>query len=225
MKSAAKAKQTKRGRKGSGLKDLSPEAARYVISGWSLSAVREAVALQGRAQALGPHGQAPTLERALKGDLGFAVALESEYSHLRPRVVLKAQTVRDQLISADVDVDYADVAEGFLADVAGAQIGKLTASYGEGLGGGTSAEPERFVIAVDRLARAQAKLSAKQRAALWGVLVFNLSLADVGYAVAGEKETFACSPHKLRAAGSLLLEGALHAMLPLYRDRIERNSP
>ena len=241
----------KPGRKASGLRELSPEAARLAISRATLalvqagtrgpsaapvspdvatrraeaaerSAVREvrgAVLMQTQVgertmPAMSRSAVAPTLERLLQGDVRFGVVPMAEADgEVRMKAVVRGDGGLSKLRQIGVPIELVKTAEAFLNDVEGARIGKLTASYGEGGGGATSAEPERMLMAMQRLIRAQEALNASDRVVLWGVLVFGLNLADMGHATDGGR---ALTDDRMRERAALRLEIALERIRPHY---------
>lgn len=217
IKGSAKPKG-KPGRKASGLRGLTPEQARHVVSKAALKAVREAVALQGRVvKETGMAGGVPTLERLLRGDVEMTQVLVAEEGEVHLRPAMMTASLETRLEDAGLSQRLAWVAGKFVADVEGVRIGKLTASYGEGTGGGQADEALRVVIRMRRLVAAQAMLTPKERTAVWGLLVFGLNMTDVGWALAGDR--FGARGEPLRNASALLLEGALERMAPHYEAR------
>jgi hypothetical protein len=240
---AAKPAARKAGRKASGLRDLPPEAARLAVSRAALelleagreatpvevkavtrravTVVEGAVTLQREARQVGAGGGAPTLERLLRGDVEMASIKVVDDGQVRMQPVVRGDATGSRLKAAGVPEDLRWTAERFLGDVEAATIGRLTASYGEGLGGGRAAEPERLVVSLDRLARAQAVLTPKERTAVWAHLVFGLSLTDTGWAVNGERSGSRKEP--LIAAGLIFVEAGLERMHPHYQARGEES--
>lgn len=213
IKTKSEAKK-KPGRKASGLRDLSPDAARYVVCKASLAAVRRAEVLRTTAAKLpGATGAAPSLERMLKGDLEIAAVMVVDDGEVTLQPVLRSTAYDKQLRAAGVPAELVFVAKAFAADVEGSTIGKLTGSYGEGFGGGASAEPERVLMAMDRLVKAQAKLNRSERFTVWSALVFSLPLVDIGWALYGGR---GWTRTHLTEAAALLLEAALERMQPWY---------
>jgi hypothetical protein len=158
----------------------------------------------------------PSLERALKNDLFFASTPVAEDGAIVIQPVLKSKAYEDQLRRAAVPAWLHYTAKAFSADVEGAVIGKLTASYGEGLGGGSAAEPERLLLAVDRLTKAQHLLTRNERFALWSSLVLNLPLHDIGHSLYGGR---GLDRVQLTERAALLLECALERMQNHYQSR------
>jgi hypothetical protein len=215
MKQAKSAARGKPGRKASGLRDLPPAAARLAINEAALKAVRQALALQDDfRKRSGMSGGLPTLERMIRADvvLDQVKVPEAGEVHLRP--VLRASTLTEQLLKAGFDRRSAWTGERFARDVEASTIGKLTGSYGEGRGGGTASEPERVLIAVDRVRRATEPLNRQERTAVWSVLVFGLSMTDTGWALAGER--MGSARPRLNDAAWLFLAAALERMAPYY---------
>lgn len=207
--------KNKPGRKASGLRDLPPSAARLAVNAAALKAVREALALRTEfTKRSGMSGGLPSLERMIRQDvvLDSVKVPEAGEIHLRP--VLRATTLAEQMMKLGFDQGRAWVAERFVRDIESATIGKLTASYGEGLGGGTSSEPERVLIAIDRVRKATECLNRQERTAVWSVLVFGLSMTDTGWALAGGR--MGQSRARLNDAAWLFLDAALERMAPHY---------
>lgn len=209
-------KKNKPGRKASGLRDLPPAAARLAINEAALSAVRSALATRTAfVERTGRSGGLPTLERMMREDVHLSsVRAMGDDGVLEIRPVLRCATLSEQLLKAGFDERSAWVAEKFARDVEASTIGKLTGSYGEGRGGATSSEPERVLIAIDRLQKATEKLNAQERTAVWAVLVFGLSMTDTGWAVAGSR--MGQSRGRLNDAAWLILAAALERMAPHY---------
>jgi hypothetical protein len=217
IKAKSEAEKKKPGRKPSGLRDLKPEAARLSVLKAAAKLVREAEVLRKAAGKLpGAKDGVPSLERALKNDLFFASTPVAEDGHITIQPVLKSKAYEDQLRRAAVPARLHYTAKAFTADVEGAVIGKLTASYGEGLGGGSAAEPERLMIAVDRLTKAQHLLTRNERFALWASLVLNLPLVDIGHALYGGR---GLDQVRLTERAALILECALERLEVHYQAR------
>ncbi len=218
---AAKAPKGKAGRKASGLRDLSPEAARFVIAGHALKAVRQAVGVKTEAEKI-ENGSAgvPTLDRLLRGDLGFdrvikEIAEDGAPIYIR---VLRGDGGLKRLKDTGLSALLVRVAERFMRDVEGATIGKLVAGY-DGFSGGSGywrGEPERVIAALDRLGRSQQYLTRKERLSVWGTLVFGLSLTDVGHATDGDRIS---NVRELRTAAAIHTESALDRMAGYYLRR------
>lgn len=230
--------KAKPGRKASGLRELSPEAARLAIStatlelvqagvgGWSGLAkadgalrvaarkVGEAERFAGRIGERLGYAMAPTLERLLQGDVRFGVVPVADEGGVRMKAVVRGDGGVSRLRQAGVPLELVRTAEAFLEDVERARIGKLTASYGEGGGGATAAEPERVVAAIQRLVAAQEALNTQDRVVLWGALVFGLSMEDIGHATDGGR--MASRQRMIERAG-LRLEIALERIRPHYQ--------
>ena len=243
---AASGPPVKAGRRASGLRDLSPEAARLAIMLQSLELARSAPAAgevetataasrrlraariasvsrvegavsfrDGIGRQLG-RAETPTLERLLMGDVVLARVDVPEDGVVQVQRVVRGDGGVSRLRAAGVPAALIFTAEAFLRDVEAARIGKLTASYGEGLGGGCSAEPERMLMAMQRLLKAQRDLNAMDRMVLWGALVFGLSFHDVGHATDGERTAV---KKRLIERGQLRLEVALERIKPAYDAR------
>lgn len=231
----------KSGRKASGIRDLSPDAARLAISLAALDAVqcvatpdelhraecaavkrvKAAVALSDRQRAAtGMAGGLPTLERLLREDIFAARVSVPEDGCLTFRPALRSANLEEQLLGHGFEKRLAWTAERFVQDVEACTVGKLTASYGEGLGGGSSAEPQRLVVALDRLRIATKELNRQERTAVWAVLVFGLSMTDTGWALAGKP--FGHDPKAMRNAAWLFLDAALERMAVHYEAIGER---
>lgn len=205
----------KRGRKASGLRNLPPEAAAFVLAGASLQAVRAAVALrETMRKETGMAGGLPTLERLMRADVAMARINVPEAGELGLKPVLRAASLEQQLRAAGFDDRAAWVGERFARDVEAMTIGKLTASYGEGCGGATSAEPLRVVAAMDRVRRATESLTRRERLCVWSVLVFGVNMTDTGWALVGRQ--FGGRGEPLRNAAWLYLDAALERMAPYY---------
>lgn len=215
MAAARRADTRKRGRKASGLRDLPPEAAALVLAGASLKAVREAVALrETMRKETGMAGGLPTLERLMRQDVAMARINVPEAGEVAMRPVLRAASLEAQLRAAGFGDRGAWVGERFARDVEAMTIGKLTASYGEGLGGGTSAEPLRVLAAMDRVHKATVLLTRRERLAVWSVLVFGVNMTDTGWALVGRQ--FGDQRRRLSDAAWLYLDAALERMAPFY---------
>ncbi|ATC26486.1 hypothetical protein [Caulobacter vibrioides] len=252
IKSIKKETKGKAGRKASGLRDLSPEAARLAISRAALKAietplpadmsaaaqqarraeiarvglkreanlVRGAVALQQTAiKATGMSGGVPTLERLLREDVSIASLQTVEDGEFAIRPVMRSKTMQEVLVGCGVERAVAWAGEEFIADVERATIGRLTASYGEGLGGAATAEPLRVLQALDRLGRAQERLTRKERVAVWGFLVLGMSATDVGWALVGNALAKSKGGERdMRTATALVVEAALERMAVFYKS-------
>lgn len=214
----AKAKQTegkKRGRKASGLRGLPPAAAALAINLEALAVVKRALSTRERMRVeTGMAGGLPTLERLMRDDVAMTQIKVPEAGDVSLHPVLRATTLEQQLIKAGLDEGRAWTGERFARDVEAMTIGKLTASYGEGLGGGQSAEPMRVVIAMDRVARATASLNRQERTAVWAILVFGLSMTDLGWSLYGHRA--GNRRMGLVDAAWLFLDAALEKMQPFY---------
>lgn len=238
------------GRKASGLRDLSPEAARLAISRAALRAieaplpadmprgeqgarrveirrqalkseantVRRAVDLGDRAiKATGMSGGVPTLERLLREDVAIGSLQTVEDGEFAIRPVMRAKTMTEVLLACGIDRKLARTAEMFTVDVERSTIGRLTASYGEGRGGAATAEPLRLLQAMDRLGKAQERLTRKERAATWGFLILGMTATDVGWAMIGDRlKGPAEGERDMRTATALIVEAALERMSLFY---------
>lgn len=215
---ALKAKKGKPGRKASGLRDLTPDEARYAVSKAMLGAVLDAKAFKAQvAKIPGLVDGLPSLDRLLRADLQIVSVLVADDGDVALQPALRSTAYEKQLANAGVPSELVFVAKAFIADVEGATVGKLTSSYGEGLGGGSAAEPERLVVAMDRLLKAQRQLNRGERFAVWSALVFGLPLADIGWALYGGR--FGTHTDRLCCAAGLVLEAALERMQPWYLAR------
>lgn len=213
-------KKNKPGRKASGLRDLPPSAARLAINEAALKAVRGALALQDEfRKRSGMSGGLPTLERMIRADVVIDQVKVPEAGEVYLRPVLRSVTLREQLIRAGFDPRSAWTGERFARDVEASTIGKLTGSYGEGGGGASSSEPERVIIALDRVHKATEGLNRQERTAVWAVLVFGLSMTDTGWALAGDR--VGTHRGRLNDASWLFLAAALERMTPHYEARGE----
>jgi len=214
----AKAKQTegkKRGRKASGLRGLPPAAAALAINLEALAVVKRALSTRERMRVeTGMAGGLPTLERLMRDDVAMTQIKVPEAGDVSLHPVLRATTLEQQLIKAGLDEGRAWTGERFARDVEAMTIGKLTASYGEGLGGGQSAEPMRVVIAMDRVALATKSLNRQERTAVWAILVFGLSMTDLGWSLYGHRA--GGRRMGLVDAAWLFLDAALEKMQPFY---------
>lgn len=214
----AKAKQTegkKRGRKASGLRGLPPAAAALAINLEALAVVKRALSTRERMRVeTGMAGGLPTLERLMRDDVAMTQIKVPEAGDVSLHPVLRATTLEQQLIKAGLDEGRAWTGERFARDVEAMTIGKLTASYGEGLGGGQSAEPMRVVIAMDRVALATKSLNRQERTAVWAILVFGLSMTDLGWSLYGHRA--GGRRQRLVDAAWLFLDAALEKMQPFY---------
>lgn len=214
----AKAKQTegkKRGRKASGLRGLPPAAAALAINVQALAVVKRALSTRERMRVeTGMAGGLPTLERLMRDDVAMIQIKVPEAGDVSLHPVLRAVTLEQQLIKAGLDEGRAWTGERFARDVEAMTIGKLTASYGEGLGGGQSAEPMRVVIAMDRVAQATKSLNRQERTAVWAILVFGLSMTDLGWSLYGHRA--GGRRQRLVDAAWLFLDAALEKMQPFY---------
>lgn len=214
----AKAKQTegkKRGRKASGLRGLPPAAAALAINLEALAVVKRALSTRERMRVeTGMAGGLPTLERLMRDDVAMTQIKVPEAGDVSLHPVLRATTLEQQLIRAGLDEGRAWTGERFARDVEAMTIGKLTASYGEGLGGGQSAEPMRVVIAMDRVTLATKSLNRQERTAVWAILVFGLSMTDLGWSLYGHRA--GGRRQRLVDAAWLFLDAALEKMQPFY---------
>jgi|GEM_PF-6365997 len=214
----AKAKQTegkKRGRKASALRGLPPAAAALAINLEALAVVKRALSTRERMRVeTGMAGGLPTLERLMRDDVAMTQIKVPEAGDVSLHPVLRAATLEQQLIKAGLDEGRAWTGERFARDVEAMTIGKLTASYGEGLGGGQSAEPMRVVIAMDRVALATKSLNRQERTAVWAILVFGLSMTDLGWSLYGHRA--GGRRQRLVDAAWLFLDAALEKMQPFY---------
>lgn len=250
INSIKKETKGKPGRKASGLRDLSPEAARLAISRAALraieaplpgdmpkdaqaarraeiarvslkpeaNAVRRAVNLGERVvRATGRIDGVPTLERLLREDVAVGSLQTIEDGEFSIRPVMRAKTMTEVLLASGIDKGLARAAEMFAMDVERATIGRLTASYGEGVGGAVTAEPLRLLQAMDRLGRAQERLTRKERAATWGFLILGMTATDVGWALIGDRlKRPAEGERDMRTATALVVEAALERMSVFY---------
>lgn len=252
IKSIKKETKGKAGRKASGLRDLSPEAARLAIGraalaaveapvstdlspaareaaraevarkalGQAVKVVRGAVSLQRAVvRATGETGGVPTLERLLREDVAVAGLQTADDGEFTIRPVLRSKTMQEVLLDCGVDRTVAWAADQFMADVERSTIGRLTASYGEGIGGASAAEPLRVLQALDRLGRAQSRLTHKERLATWGFLVLGMTATDVGWALIGDKLGKPKGGERdMRTATALVVEAALERMAVFYKS-------
>jgi hypothetical protein len=262
INSIKKETKGKPGRKASGMRDLSPEAARLAISRAALRAieaplpaelsageqaaqrakiaraalkletntVRRAVALSGQVERVtGRAAVVPTLERLLREDVAIGSVQTVDDGEFSFRPVIRAKTMAEVLLATGVDKKLARTAEMFTMDVERATIGRLTASYGEGLGGSTTAEPLRLLQAMDRLGRAQERLTRKERVATWGFLILGMTATDVGWALIGNalakpapekpgkaRGKASGGERDMRTATALVVEAALERMAVFY---------
>lgn len=232
----------KRGRKASGLRDLQPELALAAITGASVEVCRHVLKQGERAEQIA--GQAaPTLERMLKADVLVQGVEVEEAGITRVRALVRADTAEaaavasamtalvsagrpgsaEQMLGKEgVDRRFVRTAGMFLRDVEAARPGALSASYSADRvdGGRFRTEQERVAFACERLVKAQTGLTRDERAAVWGVLVFGLPLADVGWAAAGR--LVGTRPEALIAAGGILLLSALERMTPHYQREADK---
>lgn len=215
MAQAKSKMKNKPGRKASGLRDLPPAAARLAINEAALKAVRAALALRTEfTKRSGMSGGLPSLERMIREDVVLDQVKVPEAGEIFLRPVLRAATLSERLVKMGFTAERAWVAERFARDVEASTIGRLTASYGEGCGGGRASEPERVLIALDRLRRATECLNRQERTAVWSVLVFGMSMTDTGWALAGGR--MGQSRQRLNDASWLFLDAALERMTPHY---------
>jgi len=209
----SEAEKKRPGRKASGLRELPPEAARYAVTKEMFAAVQAAEDFRRKVAKLpGLTDGAPSLARTLKGDLQVASMLVVEGGEVHMQPVLRSTDYEKQLRGAGVPEDLMFTAKAFTANVNGATLGKLTACW-DGAGGGSSAEPERFLIQVDMLNKASSHLNRNERFAVWAALVFGLPLHDIGWALFGLR---GWTKTHLTEAASLLLEAGLERMQPWY---------
>jgi hypothetical protein len=124
----------------------------------------------------------PTLERIMAGDLEV-VDFKAVHEVGMIKAV-RAKSLLTRLKDLCLDDDQMAAAINVSRLVERARIGRLTACY-DGAGGGAAHEPERFLVAVDELSKAMAKLDSHERAIVWGLTAFDVSLADLGGIVAG----------------------------------------
>lgn len=225
-----KAEGRKRGRKASGLRGLPPEAVALAVNREALAIVRRAVATREDMARRVPNSSRglPTLERLMRDDVAMALIKVPEEGQVEMRPVLRAATLEEQLFKAlatpgdtpereALAKAKAWVGERFARDVEAMTIGKLTANYegGASRSDRSSCEPERMLIAMNRVHRATRKLNRQERTAVWAILVFGLSMTDTGWALHGGKG--GASPRRLREAAWLFIDAGLEKMLPYYQ--------
>jgi len=198
------------------LRDLTPEEAEAVLNQSALAIVRRGEGLRETLRRETKMADGPTLERLMRGDCEMVEILVPEDGRLSQRRILRSGTLMQRLLKAGHGTDRAWTGERFAQDVEAMTIGKLTANYGGGASAQTrtSAEPERMLVALQRVHRATRTLSRKERAAAWGALVFGMSMTDLGYALYGHK--FGQAEPRLRDAAWLFLDAALERMAPFY---------
>lgn len=198
------------------LRDLTPDQAEALLNRSALAVVRQAVEVRETLRRETKMADGPTLERLMAGDCQIAEILVPEEGRLTARRIVRAQSLMQRLMKAGHSQDKAWTGERFARDVEAMMIGNLTANYEGGASSKarTSAEPERMLIAMQRVHRATGKLTRKERAAAWGALVFGMSMTDLGYALWGGQ--FGRAELRLRDAAWLSLEAALERMTPFY---------
>ncbi|WP_298699229.1 hypothetical protein [uncultured Brevundimonas sp.] len=197
------------------MRDLPPAAAALAVNAEALAVVRRAMATREEMRrSTGMAGGLPTLERMMRDDVAMAQIRVPEAGEISLRPVLRAVSLEAQLERAGFDRARAWAGERFARDVEAMTIGKLTGSYGEGLGGGTAAEPLRMIIAMDRVAKATGSLNRQERTAAWAVLVFGLTMTDTGWSLFGHRAGGARA--RLVDAAWLFLDAALEKMQPFY---------
>lgn len=128
----------------------------------------------------------PTIERVLRGDVAIALRPIEFGDTGVVRVLRSASALPWTLRRMNIADEMIHVALRFSADFEKSRLGGLTANYeGVNPNGSKGGEPERWLEAVDLLSKASARLDDDERLALYGVVLFDVSLADIGERVAG----------------------------------------
>lgn len=167
----------------------------------------------------------PTIERVLNGDVQI-VELPEQVAHAGAVKVLRSKGLHYRLTRLNLDDDLIAVALRFNKTFEAAKIGGLTANL-DGFSGGAkrTSQPEKWALAMDELSRASRgpvsnPLTTDERAVLYGYVVYDVSMCDLGAYVAR-----CVSPdekmHKF--TGKLSLHKALEKLLFFYEDWDYRN--
>ncbi|MGN6208823.1 hypothetical protein [Asticcacaulis sp.] len=125
----------------------------------------------------------PTIDRIIQGGVDLVDLAGHEGKGLVR--VLRVSSLGARLRKIGVSDELAAVALRFSRDFEKARIGGLTANYEGGGGSKRACEPERWLEAMERLARASAKLDHDERVAVYGYVLFDVSAADLGAFLCG----------------------------------------
>jgi len=156
----------------------------------------------------------PTIDRIIQGGVDLVDLAGHEGKGLVR--VLRVSSLGARLRKIGVVGELAAVALRFSRDFERARIGGLTANYDGGGGGSKRAcEPERWLEAMELLARASAKLDHDERVAVYGYVLFDVSAADLGAFLGG-----GLSPDKdaHKYLQKYLLNKALNKLALFYDD-------
>jgi hypothetical protein len=223
MNKTASKKTTKgkAGRKASGLRDLSPDAARLVVCAGAEQVVAAAVRLDREINQKTAHA-GPTLLRLLRQDVEVTQMMvpdEARDGEMTMQAVVRA--TGDQLVRRMQLVGFSPelrrTAVNFAADVEKVSVGsRLTANL-SGVGGasGSTDHAGDQLVRMERLAQAQALMNLKERSAVWAYVVFGLPLSDIGWMVGGARVRTA----SLGDVAYLFVEGGLERMQRWYMAR------
>ena len=234
----------KPGRKASGLRGLSPEAAQLVVTiaaldlaeqmarpDWkpsmqrgaemcaaddALYTVRELERRRRNMTKVTGHA-APGIEQVWKQDLDVARMTSPDgEGGIKVEYVVRSGTdgLATRLTAAKFAPNLIQVAAMFAGDVERSRVGRLTSSYGEGIGGAQLDPAGAQAVRMERLTRSQEMLTRKERSALWAFVIFGLSWQDIGWFLVGERFGTAHAPQCNSAM--LVVEGALERMAPFY---------
>lgn len=166
---------------------------------------------------------APAIELVWRRDLDVArLTAPDGQGGLKVEYVVRAGTdgLASRLAAAKFSAELIQVAAMFAADVEKSRVGRLTASYGEGIGGGQLDPAGAQAIRMERLTRSQSQLTRKERAALWAFVVFGIAWQDIGWFLVGER--LGASVHARNGAAILVVECALERMAPFYMAQADR---
>lgn len=161
----------------------------------------------------------PTIERVMNGDLQIVDLKAGEEAGLVK--ALRSKGLHYRLTRLNLDEELIAVALRFCKAFEAARIGGMTANL-NGFSGGAkrTAQPEKWALAMDELSRASRgpvsrPLSSDERAVLYGYVIFDVSMCDLGAHVASK-----VSPDKNmhKFTGKLLLHKALEKLEYFYQD-------
>jgi|GEM_PF-2469674 len=160
----------------------------------------------------------PTIERVMGGDLQIVDLHAGAGSGLVK--VVRSKGLHYRLARLGLCDDLIAVALRFNKAFERARIGNLTACYDVAGGGNKAGDQERFVGLMRELAAAShgpvsCPLTQDERVVLYGYVLMDISMADVGHYVAR-----AVSPEKKmhQFTGKLLLHKALEKLVFFYED-------
>lgn len=156
----------------------------------------------------------PTLDRVIRGDVQIVDLAGSEGAGLVK--ALRVPGLAARLRKVGVADELAAVAVRFACDFEKARIGGMVANY-DGYSGGVkrSSEPERWCIAIDRLAKASDKLEADERVVVFAYVMLDMSAADTGNLLCGDLTSDANAKIFL---GKYLLHKSLKKLKTFYED-------